>query len=308
MKKVSKVSIAGYAFTLDTEAYGTAKKYLDELEAFYSSKEGGSEIVDGIEDRFAELIFSKCGPQAVVSDAIVKEIISVIGVPSEFGTEDSAPEVKIPKKSEKKRLYRDSDNHMLGGVCSGLAKYFGVDVVLIRIAWLILLMGGFIISDKTSWDSCFVFVALAYVALWISMPVPKTVIEKKNYSDYPKTKSSFWSTLGSIFRVFIGLVLILAGASILVAGLVVCFGWASFDIMGMIPFYMEEALFRMPSLPLTITVFFLPCLIMLYEGIKMLFQLRSPKYHPGFIAALLWFMSVMALVCIQLPENLRALF
>lgn len=308
MKEVSKVSIAGYAFTLDADACATAKKYLDELSAFYSSKEGGSEIVDGIEERFAELVFSKCGAQAVVSEETVKEIISILGMPSEFGTEESAPEVAIPKKKEKKRLYRDPDSHLIGGVCTGLAKYFGIDVVLIRIVWILLLFAGLAISDRTSWDSCFIWVILTYIALWISMPVPKTVIEKKNYSDYPKTKSTFWSTLGSIFRIFIGFVLMITGASMLVAGLVICFGWANFDVMGMVPFYMEDALFRMPSLPFTIAAFFLPCLIMLYEGIKMLFHLHSPKYHPGFIATFLWFMSLVALVCMQLPENLRALF
>ena len=79
MTEVQKVSIGGYAFTLEVEAYDIVKRYLDELEAHYSQREGGSEVMEGIEERMAELLYEKCGDDGVASVSHINEVIETLG-------------------------------------------------------------------------------------------------------------------------------------------------------------------------------------------------------------------------------------
>ncbi len=81
MKKVEKVSIGRYAFTLYEEAYYKASEYLDELSNYYSNREGGNEVMEGIEERMAELLLEKCGPGGIVSVEMISEVISILGRP-----------------------------------------------------------------------------------------------------------------------------------------------------------------------------------------------------------------------------------
>ena len=77
MTEVEKVSIGGYAFTLEVGAYAIVKQYLDELSAHYSGLEGGAEVMEGIEERMAELLYEKCADDGVASVEEVREIIDV---------------------------------------------------------------------------------------------------------------------------------------------------------------------------------------------------------------------------------------
>ena len=38
--------------------------------------------------------------------------------------------------TEKKRLYKDTENKMIGGVCAGIADYFAIDPTIVRLAWV----------------------------------------------------------------------------------------------------------------------------------------------------------------------------
>ena len=82
MTEVQKVSIGGYAFTLEVEAYNIVKQYLDELNEYYAAREGGTEIMEGIEERMAELLYEKCADDGVASVAEVEDIIATLGKPS----------------------------------------------------------------------------------------------------------------------------------------------------------------------------------------------------------------------------------
>ena len=84
MKEVEKVSLGGYAFTLDTDAAEFAAGYLGELERFYAGREGGGEILEGIEERMAELLREKCGQDGVVSKPMIEGIIAILGRPEEI--------------------------------------------------------------------------------------------------------------------------------------------------------------------------------------------------------------------------------
>ena len=80
MKKVIKVSINKMPFTLAEDAYSVLKVYLDHLRRYYSGREGGSEIVDGIEERIAELLAERTGMDGrVVSKADIDNILEIMG-------------------------------------------------------------------------------------------------------------------------------------------------------------------------------------------------------------------------------------
>ena len=102
MTEVQKVSIGGYAFTLEVGAYAIVKEYLDELNAYYSEREGGSEVMEGIEERMAELLYEKCGDDGVASVEEVQQIIEILGKPSAIESEDG-PEPKRPADEKKGR-------------------------------------------------------------------------------------------------------------------------------------------------------------------------------------------------------------
>ena len=95
---------------------------------------------------------------------LIAYIIFWIGIPAN----DSG------KINENKRLYRDGDNEILGGVAYGLGNYFGIDPALVRVIFILsIFIGGFGI--------------LAYLILWVSIPEAKTVGEKMNMRGYPLT-------------------------------------------------------------------------------------------------------------------------
>lgn len=159
MKQVEYISIGGYVFSLEDSASRAAKEYLDQLEAFYSRKESGAEVMEGIEERIAELLLEKSGKGGVVTLAMVNDVISVLGRPETIEEETSdAPDAEPAEASDRtskntntnktsarprRRLYRDPANGKLAGVCSGLATYFNVDPAIFRILFVVLtLLGG----------------------------------------------------------------------------------------------------------------------------------------------------------------------
>ena len=343
MTEVEKVSIGGYAFTLEVEAYAIVKQYLDELSAYYSQREGGSEVMEGIEERMAELLYEKCADDGVASVEEVKEIIAVLGKPSDIESEEGpepkrhlADDPEAGRPRGKKRLYRDPTNKMLGGVCSGLAAYFKCDVVLIRIIFVALaVLTGFVsfhlIHGNTSF-SVNAVVPLIYVMLWIAMPEAKTVQQRWQMGvtnppgPAPAARRSepIGSGLGRVLRILIGIMLILIGVTGLSAGLAALFGYSIFgwdfltDINGFDGSLKEAITEHAPSLlPMVTSVFykitmlltcFLPFIGMLYGGIMMLFDLRSPSWRPGLIIFLLWIIALTTLTVLTLMGLFHAGF
>jgi phage shock protein PspC (stress-responsive transcriptional regulator) len=145
MKPTIKVSISGVAFHLDENAYHLLEKYLDRLQKHYANMDGGKEIIEDIELRIAELLKERIGSQdQVVSDIMITEVIAILGQPEEFEAEDNSfgnKYAETEKKRSPKKLYRDTDNKILGGVCSGLAAYFNIDVVWVRILFVVFFIG-----------------------------------------------------------------------------------------------------------------------------------------------------------------------
>jgi len=334
MTEVEKVSIGGYAFTLEVEAYAIVKRYLDELEAYYAQREGGSEVMEGFEERMAELLYEKCADDGVATVAEVQEIIAVLGKPSAIESEDD-PALKDPGEAKKdgpargkKRLYRDPTNKILGGVCSGLAAYFKCDVVLIRIIFIgLTLLTGLLlwhIGDHGVWNVN-LSVPLLYLILWIAMPEAKTVQQRweMGVTNPPAATTvgqrtePIGSGLGRVLRVVIGCLLLLTAVCGLTFGLAALFGHSLFgwDIFGggegvlggslqeSLKIHAPEMLPMVSSVLYQIAVLltcFLPFVGMLYGGIMMLFDLRSPSWRPGLVIFLIWIVALTVFTVLTL--------
>ena len=201
MKEVERVSLGGYAFTLDTDAARLAEDYLGELEKHYDGRPGGSDILEGIEERMAELLMEKAGRDGVVSGAMMEDVIRILGRPEDIeaaGEEEAKEEqreeipgqarndyngarndYKATGESPKRKLYRDMTDKVVAGVCSGLATYFKTDVALFRILFVVfsvVFMFGFW-RHGMGWRISMAAPTL-YVILWICMPPAKTVRQR----------------------------------------------------------------------------------------------------------------------------------
>lgn len=189
MKPTVKVSIGRIAFTLDEDAYNLLNNYLKVIKAHFAKSPEGNEITDDIETRMGELLQMKQGNQnRVVSVADAQEVINIMGSPKDFGDEiedDDTTEVP-PKKNviadeettfeesfRSKKLYRDPEGGILGGVCSGLGHYFKIDAVAIRLILVVMTFGFNFIYSKIG-----LYVAAGYILLWLIVPAAKTFKEK----------------------------------------------------------------------------------------------------------------------------------
>ena len=334
MTEVEKVSIGGYAFTLEVEAYALIKQYLDELNDYYSQREGGAEVMEGFEERMAELLYEKCADDGVATLEEAKEIIAILGKPSTIEAEEG-PEPKRPEASAqseapkaKRRLYRDPTNRMLGGVCSGLAAYFKCDVVLIRIIFIALFVLTSVVSCKIGdFDNHWTVnlpIPLLYIIFWIAMPEARTVQQRWQMgvtnppasSTVGQRSEPVGSGLGRVLRVVIGLFLLLIAVVGLTAGVAALFGqsvfgWDFLRDSGIFDGSWKDAISEHAPLmmPVVSSFFFKLCLLltcflpfvgMLYGGIMMLFDLRSPSWRPGLIIFLLWIIALTALTVLTL--------
>ena len=198
MKEVERISLGGYAFTLDQDAAQLAADYLDELEQHYASRQGGSEVLEGIEERMAELLHEQCGRDGVASKAVIERIIAILGRPEQIDAEgDAGPEqyqtegdsgsqpgdinrhpgLDPGSPRSKRKLYRDMTNKVVAGVCSGLSSYFNLDVALFRI----LFVAGTVAMAVPRWHGHYtvhLLFPIIYLILWIAMPAAKTVRQR----------------------------------------------------------------------------------------------------------------------------------
>jgi phage shock protein PspC (stress-responsive transcriptional regulator) len=170
MNKTVSINLNGMLFNLEEGAYSRLFNYLNEVRKNFAETDGGNEIVLDIEARIAELFAQYIKHKQVILEKEVEEVIAIMGEPEVYSENeiDSAQAKKnkeIPEKETVKRLYRDSDDAVLGGVCSGIAYYFGIDPVWLRLAFVIAL---FLAGSGP----------LLYIILWIVIPKANSTAEK----------------------------------------------------------------------------------------------------------------------------------
>ena len=161
MKKTIQINLAGTVFHIDDDAYDLLRNYLNSVERKFSRDPGGSEVIQDLEIRMAELFTEKLSAhREVIAIQDVREVLEVLGGPSEMGSQESRGRDNYRHNRRYKRMYRDPEDKPIGGVCSGLAYYFNTDPLMLRILFVIGLFVG--------------FGFLLYLILWIALPVAET--------------------------------------------------------------------------------------------------------------------------------------
>jgi phage shock protein PspC (stress-responsive transcriptional regulator) len=185
MKKNISINISGIIFHIEEDGYDMLRKYLDSVNRYFSTFDDNAEILADIEGRMAEIFLTKLSDtKQIITQEDVNTLISVMGSVSdfkaaeenEFANEPGTPSAGIPptstayssdrgqqsntsssKSSTPKRLYRDQKRKILGGVCAGLANYFNIDAVWVRLIFALLLFA-------------YGAAVIVYFALWIAVP------------------------------------------------------------------------------------------------------------------------------------------
>ena len=167
MKKTLNIAIGGKSFIIDEDAHERLRNYLDTFRSRLTDEQG-SEVMNDIEARIAELLLSNLGSgQQSVSLALVNQITAQLGMPDgkpEFEENNETMEEQTMNNPVKK-LYLDVEDRKLGGVCSGLAAYFDIDVTLIRVVFL----AAFFCGGFGFW---------LYLIIWIVAPKALTPAKK----------------------------------------------------------------------------------------------------------------------------------
>ena len=165
MKITVSINIGGYSFNIDEDAYAELKRYLRNLELHFAGEESSSEILSDIESRMAELFRAKLtGYKQVINIDDVHQVISILGTPEDISdTERPTTRDKFSSPGYH-RMYRDTDHRVIGGVCSGMAAYWDIELWLVRVIFFVLLLMGVGI--------------LIYLILYIVLPEAKTTAEK----------------------------------------------------------------------------------------------------------------------------------
>ncbi|MFI3315598.1 MAG: PspC domain-containing protein [Rikenellaceae bacterium] len=166
MKTTKSVNIAGLVYTIDEDAYNVLSNYLSDIESRLDDNIEKRSILDDIEARISELLIERgLGGYKVVDINSVNYSISVIGSPSMFGAPKSR-NFNTEQEYVSRRLLRDVDRRVLGGVCSGLAAFLNSDVSIVRVLiFLACLIGG---SGL-----------IAYIVCWIIIPAARSERDRK---------------------------------------------------------------------------------------------------------------------------------
>lgn len=188
MKKTVNVAIGGCSFILDEDAYDILNDYLERSKAAIERTNGRKEVLEELEVKIADELKWKLGGKQVVDIAMAQKVIGQLGypegyeAPEEQEDEQSAGPSENPQENAEqfegdrpvRKLFRDPDGKKIAGVCSGLALFLGIDVVLIRVLFLIALICG----SAGFW---------IYVVIWIAAPEAKTAAEKCELRGIPAT-------------------------------------------------------------------------------------------------------------------------
>jgi phage shock protein PspC (stress-responsive transcriptional regulator) len=342
MKKTFTINISGTVFHIEDDAYEKLQNYLVKLKNHFGTDAEGTEIVADIESRICELFLEKGKEEnKVIIVEWVDEIIATMGTPEDFIEQESIVEPQPPGVKGKKRLYRDMDNKVMGGVCSGLAAYFNMDPLLVRIVMVLLFLANGI-------------GLLAYFILWIAVPRAQTTAQrlemrgkKVNISNIeqtvrddnpteksPSLKSAVTETpskskkitrqtddaLADVFRglfkacviafgiflIFIAFTGLLAFISSLVIGQTFLSDWPlainpDFQVSGFLGHFVA----RSSVVWGLICVGFLigiPLLAMLYIGTKLVFGYKSNNAAIGLSMVGVWLLALIALVVVASRE------
>lgn len=328
MKTTENISLAGFAFTVETDAYIELGTYLTDIREAFKNDSNADEITSDIEERIADLLREKCISGMVVDMKMIQDVKRRIGNPKELAQEDTEPAVEPtseakcndePRKNWKsKRLYRNMDEKVLGGVCSGLGTYFGMDKVLFRIFFLLFtfvpFIGHWVIHGMTILP-----LPLIYIILWIAMPAARTDDQKRAMRGKPtdlesyrtsdfdfktEMKEASASPAGKAFKrlggVFLGLLQLFAGLGGMIgtvfipsASSIIKYEIGDFGNLDSEEMFVADLLTNNDTFWIMVMIIVgLLCIWFIYNGIMLLFDLKAPSWKPGLVIFISWVISI----------------
>lgn len=266
MNKTININLGGLSFFIDEDAYQKMTRYFAAIKRSLNNSNGQDEIIKDIEMRIAELISEKhTSEKQVISMAELDQVIAVMGQPEDYRLDNEDHENTNSNQTfasntiGHKKLYRDRENGMIGGVLAGMGFYFGIEKVWLRLALLLLL-----IFYGTG--------LLVYIILWIVIPEAVTTSEKLemrgepvnlsniekqvrdgidtvsekiknvdinqfsgNFSRVGTSFGDFIITILGLFAKFIGVILILTGVSVVISLIVGLLAFNSLIVFDGIP-------------------------------------------------------------------------
>ncbi|PCH68891.1 MAG: hypothetical protein COC06_08640 [Bacteroidales bacterium] len=348
MKKTLTINISGSIFHIDEDAFDKLQAYLRTINSHYGSSEEGREIIIDIEARISEIFQEKLSTKdQVVNIDMIEKTIAIMGKPEEIFAidEDSIEDESNQEhhtthtaRKKKRRLFRDPDHRVLGGVASGLAAYFGIDVVVIRLLFALFFFLGYGFSF------------LLYVILWIAVPKAVTTtqklemkgkkvnisnIEETIKDEYKEVKESFEKIrdkngphvrdgfdrvidfLGTALRLVLKVVIILLGIGFVFAGFVTLISFIGSMIFAN-SFFGPFSDFHFPGTVLphmfldgsSITLFTIgiivvvgiPLLLLIFAGLKLLFNFKTNNKIIGFSALAFWLLGIILLISLSFSQ------
>ena len=342
MNKTVNINLANTLFHIDDDAYNRLRRYLESIKRSFAGTAGSDEIIADIEARIAELFLEKMeNERQVITQKEVDAVIKVMGQPEDYMVDEDIFEDEPKKASthdapKAKKLYRDIDQKYIGGVCSGLEHYLGFDALWIRLIFILLaVFTGFgLIAYILLW---ILVPEAATTSQKLDMrgePINISNIERKvkegfedvadkvKNVDYEKVgnrvKSSsktFFDTIGEIimflFKIigkFIGILLIIIGASCLIGLFIALFtvGMVNTVHLPGVDFYEIIGTTGTPIWVVSILLFFaigIPFFFLLYLGLKILVNnLKSIGNIAKFSLLGLWLISIGTLFALGIRE------
>ncbi len=338
MKKAIHINISGLFFYLDQDAYDLLTLYMDQLNTHFSKSPEGKEIIADIENRIAEILQDKLSDnKQVISVDDISEVINIMGKPDDIDSEanlDDNVEAQAPTAGKKdyRRLYRDTDNRILGGVCAGIANFFNIDPLIVRlIFFLMLFFYGVII--------------LIYAILWIFVPGAYSSAQKlemkgrrftvndieekvrdefhqvkdnlnkykysKNYKNASGIASNVFNAIGEIIRVFAKFIAVVIGIALLVAGIVLLIApmvwlitndaFIFTDLQPEISFSLMIEFFSQMMHPYLVwillsllgIILLMPVFALIYYGFKLIFGIRLNDRKISGVGVSVWVVAIV---------------
>lgn len=190
MNKTISVNIGGRVFNIEEIAFEKLNKYLNTIRGYFKNQESADEIISDIELRIAELFIERISSQKqVITESDVDEIIAIMGQPEDYLDEDEEAEQTehTYRTRNAKQVFRDPDNKVVAGVCSGISAYFGIDPIILRAIFVI-----FTIFYGSG--------AVIYLVLAIIIPKAKTTAEKLQMHGEPVTVENISRKVNESFK------------------------------------------------------------------------------------------------------------
>lgn len=326
MKKTVSISLAGYAFIIEEDAFLKLSNYISALKKPLNADEM-DEVIHDIELRMVEILTERLKNRTVVNVEDVDVLISHIGSPENFEDFDEKKSHQANQFTDKKQLYRDSERKKIAGVCSGLAYYFGVDVVIVRIIFLLLLLGtgfGF----------------LMYLVLWIAVPKAETTsdilkmkgkpVNFENIKDYSSqiAKEAYESAnnmyannkstlvrIGQafvrVFSIIVGVVASLMAFSFLLVSFAFLFGditinQASYSMPENLDFYLGNGSLSKVIVIFVFASFFFTALYFLLLAVRCFYtSLKSIFLKTTFLMALCAWLTLSVLLVVGFSKTIK---